>query len=100
MMTDPFYMALLMEHLGQEYVVWDKSSQIRFRKPGRKDLFADFEINPEDLVNIKSRLESESKLNWEREVFVKDKDGTVIAEVNKVIYIARKNELPKIRNGK
>jgi hypothetical protein len=33
-MTDPFYMVMLIEILGRDYVVWDKSASIRFRKPG------------------------------------------------------------------
>lgn len=30
-MTDPFYMLMLIENLGREYIVWDKSACIRFR---------------------------------------------------------------------
>lgn len=33
-MTDPFYMLMLIQNLGPRYVVWDKRSSIRFRKPG------------------------------------------------------------------
>ena len=33
-MTDPFYMLMLIENLGRDYIVWDKSATIRFRKPG------------------------------------------------------------------
>src|SRR5271157_3379702 len=34
-MTDPFYMLMLMENLGRDYIVWDKAASIRFRKPGK-----------------------------------------------------------------
>eukprot|EP00126_Sphaerothecum_destruens_P004072 Sdes_comp17969_c0_seq2m7228 len=34
-MTDPFYMIMLIKHLGPQYVVWDKSAQIRYKKPGK-----------------------------------------------------------------
>ena len=34
-MVDPFYMLLLMHHLGPKYIVWDKSSTIQFLAPGR-----------------------------------------------------------------
>jgi len=34
-MADPFYMLMLMENLGRDFVVWDKSASIRFRKPGK-----------------------------------------------------------------
>ncbi|WP_235270985.1 PaaI family thioesterase [Flavobacterium sp. 316] len=31
--TDPIYMIQLMQILGKEYVVWDKSTEIRFKRP-------------------------------------------------------------------
>ena len=34
-MTDPFYMLMLIENLGRDYIVWDKAATIRFRKPGK-----------------------------------------------------------------
>jgi hypothetical protein len=34
-MTDPFYMLMLIENLGHDYIVWDKSASVRFRQPGR-----------------------------------------------------------------
>ena len=30
-MTDPFYMLMLMENLGRDYIVWDKAAKIRYR---------------------------------------------------------------------
>ena len=32
--VDPVYMIMLMRLLGREFVVWDKSAEIRFLKPG------------------------------------------------------------------
>ena len=34
-MCDPFFMWILVEQLGRDFIVWDKSAQIRFRRPGR-----------------------------------------------------------------
>jgi hypothetical protein len=34
-MADPFFMLMLIENLGKDYIVWDKSASIRFKKPGR-----------------------------------------------------------------
>lgn len=39
---DPFYMLMLMRILGSGYVVWDKGCTIRFKRPARETLFADF----------------------------------------------------------
>jgi acyl-coenzyme A thioesterase PaaI-like protein len=89
-MTDPIYMTMLMMHLGRDYIVWDKAASIRFRKPGRSDLFAEFSINDADVADIKQRLTTEPKLDWQRSVLVKDKAGEVIAEIEKVIHVRRK----------
>ena len=95
-MTDPFYMALLMTHLGKEYIVWDKSSSVRFRKPGRKALIANFQLTKSEIEDIKNKIALDSKMDWEREVLVKDVDGVVVAEVKKVIYIARKKSMSEV----
>ncbi|WP_221406657.1 DUF4442 domain-containing protein [Ekhidna lutea] len=31
--TDPIYMVQLIQLLGREYVVWDKSSMVKFKRP-------------------------------------------------------------------
>jgi acyl-coenzyme A thioesterase PaaI-like protein len=33
-MTDPFFMLMLIENLGPEYIVWDKTATIRFKEAG------------------------------------------------------------------
>ena len=42
-MTDPFYMLMLMNNLGRDYIVWDKAASIRFRKPGKSQGGVSFE---------------------------------------------------------
>jgi hypothetical protein len=88
-MTDPMYMALLINKLGPDYIVWDKSSFIRYRKPGRTDLWAEFRITLDDIEEIKSRLQSCDKIDWQRDVLVKDDLGETVAEVRKVIHVRR-----------
>jgi len=90
-MTDPIYMVMLLNQLGRDYIVWDKAATIRFRKPGRTDLFAEFAITDEDVAAIKATLTSEAKLDWQRAVQVKDKHGELIAEIDKVIHVRRKD---------
>lgn len=89
-MTDPFYMLMLMNNLGPDYIVWDKAASIRFRKPGRTDLFATFEITDAELNNVRLRLETEEKLDFEKDVIVTDTSGETIAEIHKVVYIRKK----------
>ncbi len=90
-MVDPFYMAMLLNHLKKEFIIWDKSSFVRFRKPGTTDLIADFELTQKDLDDIRERMKTEEKFDWERMVYVKDPEGNIIAEVNKIINIRKKH---------
>ena len=39
---DPIYMRMLIKTLGADYIVWDKAAKIRFKRPGKETLFADF----------------------------------------------------------
>ena len=95
-MTDPIYMAMLVNSLGKAYIVWDKASTIRFRKSGRTDLWADFQLSISDIEDIKSCLQATDKIDWERDVLVKNVDGETVAEVHKVIHISNKNTKPSI----
>ncbi len=90
-MVDPIYMAMLLQHLRKDCIVWDKSASVRFRKPGKSDLLAEFELTSQDLAGIRLRLESEPKIDWERQILIKDTEGNTVAEVNKIIHIRKKN---------
>ena len=53
-MTDPFYMLMLMNNLGRDYVVWDKSASIDFVRPGKGRVFAEFELTEAMLDEVKA----------------------------------------------
>lgn len=89
-MTDPFYMIMLIKNLGDNYRVIDKAATIRYLKLGKGDLFADFYITEEDISEIKSRLSQEDKIEWSKQVDVKNKEGDLIAEVVKTLSIKKK----------
>jgi Domain of unknown function (DUF4442) len=90
-MTDPFFMVMLIENLGKDYVVWDKSATIRFKKPGRGTVSASFRL-PEQLIEeIKQALKAQEKIERVFIVEVKDESGNVIAEVEKLLHIRRKD---------
>src|SRR5690349_10454914 len=42
--VDPIYMVMLIRLLGPEYIVWDKSASITFKRPGRSTLYATFSV--------------------------------------------------------
>ena len=93
-MTDPFYMLMLIENLGREYIVWDKSASIRFRRPGRGRVIAQFRLNEEQIVDIRRQLESVGKIEPTFAVEVKDDSGEVIAIVEKTVQVRRKQATP------
>lgn len=91
-MTDPFFMVMLIENLGKDYIVWDKSATIRFKRPGRGTVFAKFRLTDQQIHEIKQALTTEKKIERVFTVEVKDKSGTVIAEVEKLLHIRKKDQ--------
>jgi len=89
-MTDPWLMLMLIENLGRDYVVWDKAANIRFRRPGRSVVRAQFRLSDEQIQEIRDALRDQEKIDRTFTVEVKDEAGTVIAEVQKVIHVKRK----------
>ena len=92
--VDPVYMLMLIKNLGQDYVVWDKSACINFKKPGRTALFARFLIDEEELGAITSELEHARHVDRTYRVDLTDEQGTVHASVEKVVYIRKKDKNP------
>ena len=88
-MTDAFYMLMLMAKLGREYIVWDKAASIRYRRPGRGKVRAEFRLNDAQVEDIREKLKTLPKYEPVFGVEVKDEQGTVIAEVEKVIHVRR-----------
>ena len=89
-MTDPFYMLMLMNNLGPGYIVWDKAAAIRFRKPGKGKVRAEFRLTDTQLEDIREQLTALPKYEPVFKVEVKDEAGEVVAEVEKVLHIRKK----------
>lgn len=87
---DPIYMLMLIKILGPGYVVWDKAAKIRFRKPGKDTLFAEFKLSDEEIAEIKRLAENEKSIDRIYNVELKDKSGVVHAQIEKTIYISKK----------
>lgn len=88
--VDGIYMVQLINILDDSYVVWDRSASIRFRRPGRTTLFADFRISDDLLEEIKQEIKQYHERDFTLNVNLVDEDGNIYAEVEKVIYIASK----------
>lgn len=93
--VDPLYMLMLIRLLGSDYIVWDKAASIRFLKPGRTTLFATFRIEDAELEEIRRLLQTADKTDRTYRVDLVDKEGTVHAELEKVVQIRKKKPSPR-----
>jgi Domain of unknown function (DUF4442) len=91
-MCDPFYVLMLANILGKDYSVWDKSATIRFRKPGKGLMKASFHLTEEKIAEIRAAADSQPKVEPQFQVLIKDTEGNVIAEVDKLLYIKKKTK--------
>ena len=90
-MTDPFYMLMLMENLGRDYLVWDKAATIRFKKPGQGRVRARFTLTHGQIAGIRKQADENYKAEPVFTVEVRNEAGEVVAEVEKVLYVRRKD---------
>jgi hypothetical protein len=90
-MTDPFYMLMLIENLGREYVVWDKAASIRYRKPGKGTMRAEFRLTAERVEEIRAAIEAGERCEPKFVIEVRDEDGDVVAEVERLLYCAKRD---------
>lgn len=88
--VDPIYMIQLINILGKDFVVWDKSANIYFLKPVKGAVYARFQITNEILEEIRHKINADKKYVINLPVEFLDKDGVVYAKVEKAIYIAEK----------
>ena len=91
-MTDPFFMLMLMNILGRDYLVWDKSSNIQFVKPGRGTVHAHFKLSEAQLTEVRERTAGGEKFEPTWRIDITDGAGETIATVDKTLYIRRKQK--------
>jgi acyl-coenzyme A thioesterase PaaI-like protein len=89
-MTDPFFMIMMMKNLGPDYVVWDKSGSVRFLKPARGTVTARFTLPEERIAEARSRTQDGQKHEPVFKVEIVDRQGIVVADVEKTLHIRRK----------
>jgi hypothetical protein len=95
-MTDAFYMLMVMAKLGHEYIVWDKAASIRYRRPGKGTVRAEFRLTDAQLDVIREKLNTLPKYEPVFKLEVKDEQGTVIAEVEKLLHVRKKESAPAV----
>jgi acyl-coenzyme A thioesterase PaaI-like protein len=90
-MCDPFYVFIVHNYLGRGYVVWDKSAEIKFIKPGTGKVRAIFEISQEKLLQLKGEVDSAGKLTVIFETVITNESNQLVAKVRKEIYMRKKS---------
>jgi acyl-coenzyme A thioesterase PaaI-like protein len=89
-MVDPHLMLLLMQLLGKDYLVWDKSAEIEFIKASKMKVTTVVKITNEDLELIRSNTENGEKYFSNFTVDIRDETSDVVARVKKTIYVRKK----------
>lgn len=90
-MCDPFFTIILTRNLGKDYIVWDKHASIQFKKPGRNTIHAHFHIPKEKILELRRLADESKKIEPVFTIDLKDDDDTLIAHVEKTVYIRRKD---------
>lgn len=88
--TDPIYALLLAANLGPDYIVWDKAATIRYRKPGREALTAEFVVTEADIAVVRDEIARQGSCDRTFSTTFRDAAGVVHAEVEKTVYVAGK----------
>nr|WP_299072203.1 DUF4442 domain-containing protein [uncultured Allomuricauda sp.] len=89
--VDPIPMVQLMNLLGKDFVVWDKSAEIFFKRPAREHLYANFTYTLEELDEIKNNIPKQNEMEIIKTTALTNKDKTIeFCKVQKTIYIADK----------
>ncbi|MFZ3192946.1 MAG: DUF4442 domain-containing protein [Moraxellaceae bacterium] len=89
-MVDPFFMLILINQLGEDYIVWDKSASIDFIAPGRGRVHTIMQISPDEVALIRQLASSSQPIYRTYPVEILAEDGKLIAKVEKVLYIRKK----------
>jgi len=93
-MTDPFWMILMLQRIGPDYLVWDQAGEIQFLKPGKGTVVAEFRLDDAVVDEIRGAAAGGEKvLRW-FEVDVRNAEGEVVARVRKQLYVRRKRDRP------
>lgn len=80
----------VMANLGPDYIVWDKAATIRYRKPGKGKVRAEFRLTDSQIDDIREKLLTLPKYEPMFQIEAKDESGEVIAVVEKLLHVSKK----------
>lgn len=88
--VDPYFMLMLMEILGKNYVVWDKAASVKFVRPIIEKVKCRFLISDDLVEEVKRKIHEQGEYTFELPLKYKDEKGGVYALFNKTVYAADK----------
>ena len=91
-MTDAWYMVMLIQNLGRDYYVWDKSAAIDYISPGRGTVRAQFRLNEEIMQTIHAKTADGEKYLPEFIVDIVNAENELVARVTRKLYVRKKNK--------
>jgi hypothetical protein len=91
-MCDPFFMGILIHHLGRDFVIWDKGATIKFKRPGKGTVSAIFEISKEEIERIRLEAMNQEKTEPVFTASIRDQEGKIVAEVEKTVHVKSKKK--------
>ncbi|MCO5280720.1 MAG: DUF4442 domain-containing protein [Chitinophagales bacterium] len=89
--VDPYFMLLLMEILGKDFVVWDKAASMKFIRPITDEVKCKFYISDELIEEIKNTIAERNEFTFELPLKYEDDAGNVYAVFTKSVYVASKS---------
>jgi len=92
-MSDPFFVLLLTQTMtSKEYIIWDKAATIHFKRPGKGDCFVEFKVPLSKVEEMKNEVKfAGGKKDFLFKTDVVDKENNIIAKVEKLIYVKKKD---------
>jgi acyl-coenzyme A thioesterase PaaI-like protein len=97
--VDPHPMLMLIHLLGDDYIVWDKSASIDYRKPGRGTVYSTIRITDDDLDRVRRETAGGNKYLPEFDIEVLDGNQDLIAVVRKTLYVRKKGDHDRRRRA-
>lgn len=89
-MTDPFPALQLVQLLGPDYQIWDRAAQIDYLRPGRGRVHAEIRVPAEEVDRLRAAAATGEKQLPSYDVEVRDRDGELVARVQRTVYVRLK----------
>lgn len=87
--TDAVYLTMLWYLLGEDYFLIDKSSQVKYLRPGTTDLTVTFHIPDSDITTIIEELNNKRSVSREYLINIIDTNQKSVCKITKEIVIRK-----------